>query len=227
MASFAGSRKPYFEIRESPIQGKGAFAIRRIPKGAKIIEYIGECIDEEESDVRYPDSDMQRHHTFLFAVDKGKVLDAGPLEWPAKYINHSCEPNCEALEEDDERVFVYALRTIQPGAELTYDYAYEWTDAMTEADAAFYRCLCGTPSCRGTILKKKAPAKRPAARKTTSSRKASRTKTATKKASVTKPSVKKASAKTASTRRSATTKRSAGTRSATRGTTRTRTRSRA
>ena len=212
MASFAGSRKPYFEIRESPIQGKGAFAIRRIPKGAKIIEYIGECIDEEESDVRYPDSDMQRHHTFLFAVDKGKVLDAGPLEWPAKYINHSCEPNCEALEEDDERVFVYALRTIQPGTELTYDYAYEWTDAMTDADAAFYRCLCGAKSCRGTILKKRAPTKRPATR-----RKPARvTKSSAKTASAKKTSTKKTSTKTAtktSSRRRATTKRSAGTRS--------------
>ena len=189
MAPFAGSRKPYFEIRESPIQGKGAFAIRRIPKGAKIIEYLGECIDEDESDIRYPDSDMQRHHTFLFAVDKGKVLDAGPLEWPAKYINHSCEPNCEALEEDDERVFIYALKTIQPGTELLYDYAYEWTDVMTEEDAAFYRCLCGATSCRGTILKKSAPK---TARKT--AKKAAR-KTATKTAKKTAGTTTRGAAK--------------------------------
>lgn len=165
MARFAGSRKPYFEVRASPIQGRGCFAIRNIPKGTRIIEYLGECIDEDEADIRYPDGDMSRHHTFLFAIDGGKVLDGGPVEWPAKYINHSCDPNCEAIEEDDGRVYVHAMKTIRPGTELTYDYAYERTEATTAEDERLYMCRCGSPKCRGTILKPAKPARKKAAAK--------------------------------------------------------------
>lgn len=157
MAHFAGTRKLAFAIRSSKIQGKGAFATRRIPKGARIIEYLGECIDEDEADIRYPDDEMGRHHTFLFAIGDGsRVLDAGPLDWPAKYINHSCDPNCEAVEEEDGRVFIGALRTIPEGAELLYDYAYERTAEHTDDDEKLYVCRCGSPKCRGTIM---APAK--------------------------------------------------------------------
>ncbi len=157
MAHFAGSRSLAFTLRSSKIQGRGAFATRVIRKGERIIEYLGECIDDEESDIRYPDGEMGRHHTFLFAIGDGtRVLDAGPLEWPAKYINHSCDPNCEALEEEDGRVFINALRKIDAGTELLYDYAYERTDDHTEEDEALYLCRCGSPKCRGSIL---APAK--------------------------------------------------------------------
>ena len=153
VAHFAGTRKLAFAIRSSKIQGKGAFATRRIKKGERIIEYLGECIDEAESDVRYPDDEMGRHHTFLFSIGDGtRVLDAGPIEWPAKYINHSCDPNCEAIEEEDGRVFISALRAIEPGTELLYDYAYERTEDHTEADEQLYVCRCGSPKCRGTIM---------------------------------------------------------------------------
>ncbi len=153
MAHFAGSRSLAFTIRTSKIQGKGAFATRVIRKGERIIEYLGECIDDEESDIRYPDGDMGRHHTFLFAIgDGGRVLDAGPLDWPAKYINHSCDPNCEATEEDDGRVFIAALRKIEVGTELLYDYAYERTPDHTPEDEKLYHCRCGAAKCRGSIL---------------------------------------------------------------------------
>ncbi len=153
MAHFAGTRKLAFAIRTSKIQGKGAFATRRIKKGARIIEYLGECIDEAESDIRYPDDEMGRHHTFLFSIGDGsRVLDAGPIDWPAKYINHSCDPNCEAVEEEDGRVFIGALKTIEEGTELLYDYAYERTPEHTEADLKLYVCRCGSPKCRGTIM---------------------------------------------------------------------------
>jgi uncharacterized protein len=153
VAHFAGTRKLAFTVRSSKIQGKGAFANRRIPKGAQIIEYLGECIPEEEADIRYPDDEMGRHHTFLFSIGDGsRVLDAGPLEWAAKYINHSCDPNCEALEEEDGRVFISALKNISKGVELTYDYAYERTADHTEADEQLYLCKCGSPKCRGTIM---------------------------------------------------------------------------
>ncbi len=153
MAHFAGTRKLAFAVRTSKIQGKGAFATRNIKKGARIIEYLGECIDEDEADIRYPDDEMGRHHTFLFSIGDGsRVLDAGPLDWPAKYINHACDPNCEAIEEEDGRVFISALKNIPVGAELLYDYAYERTPEHTEADEKMYVCRCGSPKCRGSIM---------------------------------------------------------------------------
>ena len=161
MAHFAGTRKLAFAIRTSKIQGRGAFSTRRIAKGARIIEYLGECIDEHESDVRYPDDEMGRHHTFLFSIGDGtRVLDAGPLEWPAKFINHSCDPNCEAIEEEDGRVFISALKNIADGVELSYDYAYERTTEHTEADEKLYVCRCASPKCRGTIMAPPKPAKK-------------------------------------------------------------------
>ncbi len=160
MAHFAGTRKLAFAVRSSKIQGKGAFAIRRIAKGAQIIEYLGECISDDEADIRYPDDEMGRHHTFLFAIGDGdRVLDAGPLDWPAKYINHSCDPNCEALEEEDGRVFISALKNIGVGTELLYDYAYERTKEHTEADEKLYMCRCGSPKCRGSIMAPPKPKK--------------------------------------------------------------------
>lgn len=161
MAHFAGTRKLAFAIRSSKIQGKGAFSTRRIAKGARIIEYLGECIEEGEADVRYPDDEMGRHHTFLFSIGDGsRVLDAGPIDWPAKYINHSCDPNCEAIEEEDGRVFISALKNVPAGAELSYDYAYERTAEHTDADEKLYVCRCGSPKCRGTIMAPPKPAKK-------------------------------------------------------------------
>ncbi|NBD08695.1 MULTISPECIES: SET domain-containing protein [Corallococcus] len=150
-----------FELRQSPIQGMGAFATRRIRKGARIIEYIGERITQSQADERYDDESMERHHTFLFNLDDDTVLDAGTLHNESRYINHSCEPNCQSLI-DKGHIHIYALRAIEPGEELTYDYAYERTPEMDAEAEALYVCRCGTPSCRGTILApdKKAPARR-------------------------------------------------------------------
>lgn len=157
-----------FELHPSPIQGLGAFATRRIRKGQRIIEYIGERITQDEADLRYDDESMERHHTFLFNLDDSTVLDAGNVHNESRYINHSCEPNCQALI-DKKRIFIYALRTIEPGEELTYDYAYERTEGMGPDAEALYVCRCGMPSCRGTIL---APPKKAPARKKKASSKA-------------------------------------------------------
>ncbi|CAM4155315.1 SET domain-containing protein [Corallococcus exiguus] len=170
-----------FELRQSPIQGTGAFATRRIRKGARIIEYIGERITQAEADARYDDESMERHHTFLFNLDDDTVLDAGTLHNESRYINHSCEPNCQSLI-DKGRIHIYALRAIEPGEELSYDYAYERSPEM-EADAeSLYVCRCGTPSCRGTILapEKKAPARRKKAASKSKSKAASKSKSTSK-----------------------------------------------
>ena len=150
-----------FEIRASPIQGMGAFALQRLRKGQRLAEYEGEHITQAEADRRYAEAGMRRHHTFLFNVDEDDVIDGKHAGNDSRFINHSCEPNCEAWNVDG-RIFIHTLRNIQPGTELTYDYQYERTDAHTEEDEQFYACRCGTPSCRGTIL---APRKKGRGRK--------------------------------------------------------------
>ena len=150
--------EPMFELRKSDIQGRGAFATRRIRKGTRIIEYVGEKITSEEGDERYDDSAMGRHHTFLFSLDNGYVIDAAVGGNEARFINHSCDPNCEAVI-DRSRIWIYAKKNIPAGAELAYDYQYEWRDDYTEDDVKMYVCKCGAAKCRGTILSKKRKAR--------------------------------------------------------------------
>jgi uncharacterized protein len=140
-----------FVIRRSGIQGKGGFALRAIGKGERVIEYIGERISLAEADRRYDDAGMKRHHTFLFSVTGRTVIDAAVGGNDARFINHSCDPNCEAVE-DDRRIFIEAVRAIAPGDELTYDYSYTRDETQSEEDEALYACRCGSPKCRGTIL---------------------------------------------------------------------------
>jgi uncharacterized protein len=140
-----------FEIRRSRIQGRGAFATRRIRKGERVIEYTGERITNAEADRRYDDERMRRHHTYLFTLTQRTVVDGGAGGNASRFINHSCEPNCEAIIEDG-RIWIRALRAIAKGRELTYDYQYERVSDDDEADERKYPCRCGAPRCRGTIL---------------------------------------------------------------------------
>jgi SET domain-containing protein len=147
------SGNEWFVVHDSAIAGKGAFARKLIPKGTRIAEYRGQRIDADEADRRYEDDAMEVHHTFLFALDNGMVIDAAVRGNDSRFINHSCDPNCEAVEEDD-RVFIEALRDIKRGEELLYDYAYEREGRMTAAWKKLYACRCGAKNCRGTILKR-------------------------------------------------------------------------
>ena len=140
-----------FEIRESPVSGKGAFALRTICKGERFIEYVGERITHDEADLRYDDETMGVHHTFLFTVSSRTVIDASHGGNDSRFINHSCEPNCEA-EIARSRVFIFALRDIAAGEELSYDYAYQRSGEETERDEELYRCLCGVADCRGSLM---------------------------------------------------------------------------
>lgn len=142
---------PYFELRTSHIQGTGAFATRNIKKGTRLIEYLGQRISWRTADKRYDDEKMGRHHTFLFTVDDKTVIDAAVNGNDARFLNHSCAPNCEAIT-DRKRIFIEAIRNIPAGTELLYDYQYERSDDHTPEDEAFYACRCGSPKCRGTIL---------------------------------------------------------------------------
>ncbi|MBR9990431.1 MAG: SET domain-containing protein [Gemmatimonadetes bacterium] len=153
MATKKRTTRP-FEARESKIQGRGVFATRKIEEGTRLIEYRGELVDDDEADRRYPFYDDERHHTFLFRLESGDAIDAGPSRSIAKYINHSCDPNCEAVEEDGH-IYIDAIRDIARGEELAYDYNYVLDERHTAANKRLYPCNCGVRKCRGTILAKK------------------------------------------------------------------------
>jgi SET domain-containing protein len=171
----------YFAIRNSGVHGKGAFALKTIRKGTRLVEYVGESISPAESDRRYDDTKVKNHHTFLFSVDKRKVIDATYGGNESRFINHSCDPNCDAVIEK-RRVYIESNRTIRPGEEVAYDYNYERTPKTTKADERLYRCLCGSPKCRGTIVS----AKLTLPRKKAKSGKKAKTKTKAKKESAAK-----------------------------------------
>jgi SET domain-containing protein len=143
-----------FEIRPSPIQGHGAFATEFIAAGTRLIEYAGQRLTPAEADARYPDDSPDRHHTYLFAIDDDVVIDAAVDGNDARFINHSCDPNCDAVI-DDARIWIETIRDIEPGEELAYDYAYVLTERHSPAAKRRYPCNCGAVSCRGTILAKK------------------------------------------------------------------------
>jgi uncharacterized protein len=143
-----------FEIRQSQIQGMGAFATEAIPAGMRLIEYTGERLTPAEADQRYPDGSDERHHTYLFAIDDDIVIDAASYGNDARFINHSCDPNCDAVIVD-ERIWIETIRDVSPGEELAYDYAYVLDERHTPAAKARFPCHCAAPNCRGTILTKK------------------------------------------------------------------------
>lgn len=140
-----------FDVRSSGIAGKGAYANRPIKKGERVIEYTGERITHAEADRRYDDESMDEHHTFLFTISNRRVIDATNDGNEARFINHSCDPNCET-EVIRGRVWISAIRSIAPGEELVYDYAYERSGDETAEDERRYKCLCGSPKCRGSIM---------------------------------------------------------------------------
>jgi SET domain-containing protein len=130
------------------------FAARDIAAGERIIEYVGRRITHDDADAQVCEDDSaRRHHTFLFAVDDDIVIDARHEGNEARYINHSCDPNCEVLIAR-RRVFIHAGRDIAEGEELAYDYWYTTDERYTIDDLRrIYPCRCGSPKCRGTLAR--------------------------------------------------------------------------
>lgn len=145
----AGGRR--IQVRRSGVHGKGVFALVDIPKGERIIEYVGEIISWDEAQRRHPHDPEDPNHTFYFHVDEERVIDALHGGNASRWINHSCGPNCEA-DEDDGRIFIKSLRRIKAGEELNYDYGLVIDEPLTPELKAEYPCWCGTPQCRGTLL---------------------------------------------------------------------------
>jgi len=163
----------FVEVRNSPVHGRGVFARTFIPKGTRVIEYMGERLSHKAADDRYEDHDVNDNHTFLFIVDKHTVIDAGVGGNDARFINHQCSGNCESVIAH-RRVFIDATRDIAAGEELGYDYEIGRDKDDPPNVDEIYACRCGSPKCRGTMLW---PPKRPAVtrRKTSKARKSRRT----------------------------------------------------
>ena len=138
-------------MRTSQVHGKGVFACVAIPAGNRVLEYRGECISWDEAQRRHPHDPLQPTHTFYFSLDDSRVIDANVRGNSARWVNHACEPNCEARQHG-ERVFIYALRDISAGEELFYDYRLSLDARYTAKVKREYACHCGATGCRGTML---------------------------------------------------------------------------
>jgi uncharacterized protein len=169
------SQLPLFEIRESPIAGKGAFALQPIPAWTRLIEYTGERVSHEVADARYEEEESAGNtHTVLFSVDDKTVIDAGVNGNDARFFNHSCAPNCQS-RIIRKRVYLETIRAIKPGEELTYDYEIPNEGETEEAARRKWPCHCGAPNCRGTLLLPPAKPKRKTRRSKTRRSKTSKT----------------------------------------------------
>ncbi|KVL19471.1 SET domain-containing protein [Burkholderia sp. MSMB1826] len=137
-------------VRRSPVHGRGVFALRALEAGERIFEYKGETI-EWSAAVRQHGSSGAAGHTYFFGLSDGRVIDGGRRGNSARWLNHSCDSNCEALEIGD-RVFIHASAAIAPGEELFLDYQLAVDDPTDEETRLSYVCRCGALSCRGTML---------------------------------------------------------------------------
>lgn len=140
------------QVRKSGIHGKGVYVIRPVREGDMVIEYKGKIITWKRAQRNHPHDPNQPNHTFYFHLDDGHVIDAKNGGNFARWINHSCDPNLEANQEG-YRVFLIALRDIEIGEELSYDYSLMIEGRKTQKLKKEYACLCGVSACRGTMLK--------------------------------------------------------------------------
>jgi SET domain-containing protein len=134
------SSDPRLVVRDSPIHGRGIFARVDIPAGMRLLEYVGERISKSESLRR-----CEANNAYIFALDDRFDLD-GNVEWNlARFINHSCSPNCET-ELIHGRICVLSILPIRAGEEITFNYSYDLVDHHEHA------CRCGSPDCAGYIV---------------------------------------------------------------------------
>ncbi len=145
----SGGRR--LQVRRSSVHGRGVFALRPLSEGERLIEYKGEVIEWDEAMRRHPHDPSDPNHTFYFHLDDGRVIDGAYQGNSARWINHACDPNCEA-QEDAGRIFIYALRDIAPGEELFFDYRLVLDERYTPKVKKQYACHCGASNCRGTML---------------------------------------------------------------------------
>ena len=147
--------------RKSAIHGNGMFAVKPLKKSDRLIEYVGKLrthaqVDKDDS------GDVDSGHTFLFTLNDNYVIDANYGGNEARWMNHSCDPNCEAVTEEHDgkdrrkdRVFIEAIRDIEPGEELSYNYGITLEERHTPRLKKVWECRCGSKKCTGTMLQPK------------------------------------------------------------------------
>jgi uncharacterized protein len=147
--------------RLSPIHGNGVFADEAIRKGDRIVRYKGKVRTHAQVDEAYGELE-ENGHTFLFTLNDDYVIDANVDGNVARWINHSCAPNCEAVLEENskgkghkDKVFIEAIRDIEPGEELTYNYGIVLDEPHTAKMKKVWGCKCGAKKCTGTMLQPK------------------------------------------------------------------------
>ncbi len=146
-----------YRKRRSPRHGFGVYALTPIKRGTRVIEYTGELISHAEGERRYPtapDYHEDPEHTYLLQLDDDRVIDANIGGNDARFINHSCVPNCEPMPAGDH-MWIVSVRNIRVGEELAYDYAIELDEPHTPARKKRFPCRCGARMCRGSLLKPK------------------------------------------------------------------------
>jgi SET domain-containing protein len=127
-------------FRSSTIHGLGGFAKSNLSKDTRIIEYLGQRIDKQESLRR-----CEANNAYIFSLNEQQDID-GDVTWnPARFLNHSCSPNCEAQIEED-RIWLIALCDIGAGEELTFNYGFDLENYRD------YPCRCGSPVCVGFMV---------------------------------------------------------------------------
>lgn len=149
------------QVRRSPIHGNGVFAVRDLTAESRVIEYRGMRLTHADADKHY-EGNAETGHTFLFTLNKDFVIDANRGGNAARWINHSCEPNCQAFliehkngDKEKDRVIIETLRPIKAGEELSYNYAITLDERHTPRLKKKWECHCGTNGCTGTMLGRK------------------------------------------------------------------------
>jgi uncharacterized protein len=145
------TRSEWAVVKGSKIHGRGMFASKEIPRGTRIIEYTGERITKAEGwrrELKRQDRAARGQDgcIYIFELNTKTDIDGSVLWNTARYINHSCKPNCES-QITRGRVWVVALRKIKPGEELSYDYYYDYQHYQD------HPCRCGAADCAGYIVK--------------------------------------------------------------------------
>jgi uncharacterized protein len=140
VSSEPSTGSPLYEVRNSAIHGNGVFALVPIAEGTRILEYVGERISKAESLRR-----REENNFFVFTVTDTVDIDGAVPYNPARFVNHGCTPNCEAHMEDG-RIWIVAIRDIEAGEELTFNYGYDLQDYED------HPCCCGSPGCIGFMV---------------------------------------------------------------------------
>tara|TARA_Y100001935_G_C17186912_1_gene448038 strand:+ start:25 stop:522 length:498 start_codon:yes stop_codon:yes gene_type:complete len=142
-----------WKVKKSKIHGTGVIATRPISKNKQIIQYIGEKISKKEGDRRSERRLKQFLHSeetgsvYIFELNKKYDIDGSPLYNKARYINHSCDPNCEVDIVNNE-IWISSIKKIKKGEELSYDYGFEFD----KDDFKDHTCKCGSKNCIGYII---------------------------------------------------------------------------